>query len=274
MNSNTVWSVLEDNAGNIWFGTNDGLNRYNGKTIASVPIAGANSLYLNFDVASNNGSLEKNEVWSMIKDKSGKLWFGTRRGVFCYDGTTFTRFLDKPGLVNKDSLRLLMVECMLEAKDGTIWIGSGMVPGDEGICRYDPTTGVLTRFKPEGNGWIRYMVEDHSGSIWIGTRHKGIWRYDGKAFSRFMTGGDIGLSALVDKKGDVWFSGGEKNDGYSSDGGVWLYDGKELKRFSDNSLGGYGVWTMMQDKAGNIWFGTRNMGLYRYDGKEFASFSE
>lgn len=209
----------------------------------------------------------------MMKDKSGKLWFGTRNGLYCYDGNLFTRFLDNDKVLNKDSLRLVMVECMLEDKNGIIWIGSGMIPGNEGICRYDPASGMLTAFKPDGDGWIRYMLEDKSGNIWIGTRHAGIWHYDGRTFSRFKVGNNIGLTALVDKTGNIWFSGGEK-DGYASDGGVQRYNGKSLEGFPEDSLGGYSVWCMLQDGSGNIWFGTRNIGLYRYDGKSFTNFSE
>jgi hypothetical protein len=39
-------------------------------------------------------------------------------------------------------------------------------------------------------------------------------------------------------------------------------------------MGDYGVWCIFEDRKGGIWFGTRNVGLYRYDGTSFASFSE
>lgn len=271
LSDNTVYSLAEDKAGNIWIGTADGLSRYDGKKISIVPFFANDNVY---NASNTNAGTQKNEVWSIMLDKKGKLWFGMRKGLYCYDGMFFTRFLDGKHISNPENLQLKMVACMLEDKDGIMWFGSGMPPGEEGICRYDPATGKLNSYKPNGDGWIRYMLEDKSGNIWIGTRHEGIWKYDGKAFNRFMTGNDIGLCALVDSRGNVWFSGGEKNDGYSSDGGLWLYDGKDLKRFSANNLGGYGVWTMLEDRAGNIWFGTRNNGLYRYDGKEFVSFSE
>lgn len=273
LNDNNVWSLLEDTAGNIWLGTGDGICRYDGEKITAVPIPIDNNLYLPRNISPNHDPSVKNEVWSMLKDRKGILWFGTRSGLYCYDGKFFTRFLDNDGIKNSDSLQLKMVECMLEDKDGTIWLGSGMIPGDEGICRYYPASGEIKAFKPNGNGWIRYMTEDKNGNIWIGTRHEGIWRYDGKTFSRFLAGYDIGLSALVDKTGNVWFSGGEKN-GYLNDGSIWRYDGKSLQKISEDSLGGYSVWCMIEDKAGNIWFGTRNVGLYRYDGKTFTRFSE
>jgi len=274
LSNNTVSSMLEDKAGNIWIGTNNGLNRYDGRSIQHIPIYLNGNGYLSMGTPVEDPATDQNEIWSIMQTKNGTLWFGARSGLYCYNGTSFTRFIDKQGLVNEDNVQLKMVDCMFEAQNGVIWFGSGMMPGDEGICRYDPQTQRLIRTKPGGDGWIRYMVEDKKGNVWIGTRKRGIWLYDGKDFSKFMDGNDIGLSALADRSGNIWFSGGEKDDGYSSDGGIWLYDGDSLKRFSSNSIGGYGVWSMMQDKTGNIWFGTRNNGLYKYDGKNFTSFSE
>lgn len=274
LNSNKIWSAATDSSGNLWLGTDNGICRFDGQTFTAVPIMIGASPYMPFGVSENNDPSGQNEVWSIIKDKSGLLWFGTRAGLYCYDGRSFTRFLDRPGLRNKEQLRLTMVECLLEGKDGTIWIGSGMIPGNEGIVRYDPASGELSSFKPGGDGWIRYIMEDTKGHIWFGARKKGIWKYDGKIFSAFMQGNDIGLSGMVDKAGRIWFSGGEKDDGFSSDGGIWLCDGDTIRLFSTERLGGYSVWCMLQDRAGNIWFGTRNTGLYRYDGHTFTSFYE
>ncbi|WP_276131646.1 ligand-binding sensor domain-containing protein [Polluticoccus soli] len=272
LSGNTVWSVLEDRSGNIWFGTDNGASRFDGATITRVPVALSISSDLTLSSASGKNPYEKNEVWSMMQYKDGTILFGSRDGMYRYNGRSFSRFLDDKNIINSEGLNLKMVDCMIQDKAGNIWFASGMLPGSEGLIKYDGKS--LTRYRPGGEGWIRYVVEDRRGGLWIGTRHNGVWRYDGKDFTRFMEGNDIGLAALVDNAGNVWFSGGEKSDGYSSDGNVWLYDGATLKNIAANSVGNYGVWTMLEDKAGNIWFGTRNTGLYRYDGKTFTSFSE
>ena len=127
LSNNKVWSVLEDKDGNIWFGTTDGICFYNGKKNIPVPITG------NFlpTVSNNNYYTDwstKNTVCSMLQDKSGKVWFGTGDGVYCYDGKSFTHFLQKDEVLNKEGLHLKMVDCILEDKNGNIWFASGMPP--------------------------------------------------------------------------------------------------------------------------------------------------
>ncbi|HYV90863.1 MAG TPA: two-component regulator propeller domain-containing protein [Chitinophagales bacterium] len=272
LSNNTVECILEDKSGNIWFGTDAGLCRYDGKTMISIPISVTNGSNFYLNNSQNNSPSEKNGVWSMLQDKSGRLWFCAMEGVYSYNGTSFTHFLDNDGVINKDSLDLKAIGYLLEDKSGNIWFGSGIWGGD-GICRYDGKS--ITSFKPNGDGWIRYIVEDKNGIIWFGTRHNGNWRYDGKTFAKYTEKVGIGAPALVDNAGNIWFTGEEHENGYGGAGGIWRYDGKSYKNFTTkDGMGNYGVWCIVEDRAGNIWFGTRNNGLYRYDGKIFTSFSE
>lgn len=271
LSNNTVYSILEDKAGTIWLGTAEGLSRYNGKTITNVPITIDKSSNSLSNITHNPST--KVEVWSMMQDKSGTLWLGTSEGVYCYNDNLFTRFLDRDSLINKEGLHLKMVDCILQDRNGDMWFCSGMPPGEEGICRYDGKS--ITSFKPDRNGWIRNIVEDKNGKLWFGTRHVGNWCYDGKTFSRYTEKTNLGTPLLVDKAGNIWFGGVEHHNGYGADGGMWRYDGKEFTNFTTkDGLGDYSVWSIMEDRSGNIWVGTRNNGLYRYDGKTFTCFSE
>jgi ligand-binding sensor domain-containing protein len=94
LNSNCLYSILEDKDGNIWFGTENGVCRYDGKTISNMPFTTTYSFNLNPNNSSNTSTSIKNEVWDMMQDKSGKIWFGTTDGVYYYDGKTFSRFVD------------------------------------------------------------------------------------------------------------------------------------------------------------------------------------
>ncbi len=271
LTNNCVYSILEDKLGNIWFGTTDGICRYDGKNI--IPISIPISIRPIISKRFYSRQSTENTVWSMLQDKSGKIWFGTGDGVYCYDGINFSRFLDNDGVINTDNLRLKMIDCMLEDKNGTIWFASGCPPGGEGVCRYDGQS--ISRFKPNGDGWIRYIKEDTKRKLWFGGRNHGNFIYDGKTFTNFRDKIGIGNPILADSKGNIWFSGEEKQYSVESEGGIWSYNGQTFKNYDTNTgMSKYFVWFMLEEKNGALWIGTRNTGLYKYDGKTFTDFSE
>lgn len=264
LSNNSVFSILEDKLGNIWFGTDDGVSRYDGKTISKISFTNGFGTTLS--------QSPKNSVWSMFQDKSGIIWFGTSQDLYCYDGKSFSRFLDKTNISNNQNLQLKWIQCFLEDSDGTIWIGSGPI-ANEGVIRFDGKS--ITSSKPNGDGWIRYMVEGKNGQIWFGGRGNGNFIYDGKTFTNYTEKVGIGNPIWVDKSGKVWFSGEEKISTVESEGGIWCYDGKTFENFTTkDNIGKYSVWSMLEDSNGNIWIGTRNCGLYRYNGQTFETFSE
>jgi ligand-binding sensor domain-containing protein len=271
LNSNTVYSIAEDKTGNVWLGTSAGICRYNGKTFAAVPIAANSGSQFYTGNTLDNNTPEKNTVWSIMQARNGNIWFGTDEGVFRYNGKGFTHFPEN-GIVNPDGVHLKMIQCMLEDKKGNIWFGSGQGES-EGLIRFDGKT--LTRFKPNGDGWVRSMLEDKKGNIWLACRVHGICRYDGKTFSPFApkeTFSGTGTGALTeDKTGNIWFS----SLGRDEDGGVWRFDGKSFSNFTTkDGLTNNSVFCILQDRSGNLWFGSRNTGLTRYDGKSFIRFSD
>ena len=271
LNDNRVWSLLEDRKGDIWFGTTNGLCRRTGENIINIPIprtfspSTANDYY--------NDASRKNTIWSMLQDTKGRIWFGSGDGVYCCDGKDITPFLDDKTILNPPGLRLKMVDCISEDANGNIWFGSGMPPGMEGLCRYDGNT--LTSFTPGGEKWIRYILEDKGGRLLIETRQNGLWRYDGKEFTKFPVAENVAITALIDRAGNYWFGGGENDNGYSGAGGIWKYDGTSFTNYTTkDGMGDFAVYCFLQDNKGNLWIGTRNTGLYRYDGKTFTRFSE
>jgi hypothetical protein len=71
--------MLEDKAGNVWFGTDAGVSRYN---------AGVNSgAMLGF---TKKDGFTDEHVSSIIEDKTGKLWFGAHDGIYLFDGKSFS----------------------------------------------------------------------------------------------------------------------------------------------------------------------------------------
>jgi ligand-binding sensor domain-containing protein len=268
LSNNTVWSILEDRTGRIWFGTDDGVSRFDGTRILKIPLVETN---MN-GFGTPKTSTGKNPVWSIFEDRSGTIWLGTSDDLYVYDGAKMSRFLDSKNPVNSQNLQLKWIQCILEDRSGMIWMGSGPM-AMEGVIQFDGTQ--ITSTKPNGDGWIRYMVEDLNGKLWFGGRSNGNFTFDGKVFSTFFEKKDIGNPILVDRSGKVWFTGEEKLGSTDGVGGIWSYDGQRFQNYSSqDGLGKYSVWSMLADSNGNIWIGTRNNGLYRFDGHSFQSFSE
>jgi ligand-binding sensor domain-containing protein len=206
----------------------------------------------------------------MLQDKTGKIWFGTGDGVYYYNGIGFNRFLNHDGVINKDSLQLKMVDAILEDNNGNLWFASGMPPGAEGVCRFDGKS--ITSAKPNGDGWIRSIIADKKGNLWFGGRSHGNFYYDGKKFTNFQEKTGIGNPIFVDKSGNIWFNG-EEDENLETKEGIWRYDGQAFKNFTiADGIGKYSVWSIIEDRNGDLWFGTRNTGLYKYDGTTFTNY--
>ncbi|MBP6414265.1 MAG: SpoIIE family protein phosphatase [Bacteroidia bacterium] len=262
LSNNYVWAIEEDRSGNLWFGTKEkGICRYDGKT------------FTNYTVAQG---LSNNFITSIVEDTTGILWFGTYGGGVCnFDGKSFTNFTTNDGL--NDNL----VWSILEDKTGNLWFGTS-----NGVCRYDGNR-VDALLKGENkstnipidlhtiNGkivktFIQYsvneglshrevptMVEDKAGNLWFGTYGGGICKFDGNRIDAILNGANIPLSRQFD---------------------LQKVNGKLVKTFvnySENEgLSDDVIWSILEDKSGNLWIGTYNGGLNRYDGKTFTSFSE
>jgi ligand-binding sensor domain-containing protein len=277
LSNNWVWSILEDKSGEIWFGTGNGICRSDGNKIISVPI----SMYVRPVIEDNSYYTEwstTNTVWSMLQDKTGKIWFGTGDGVYSYDHGNFTRLLANDHVINKDGLKLKLVSDILEDGKGNIWFASGMPPGNEGFCRYDGK--MIESFKPKNEGWIRNVVTSLNGNVLLATRHYGIWSYDGKSFTDYPQPKELinnSLSAILeDRTGNLWVASDYGKNVGDTLGGLW-YSGISTADPAEKiftKIFNKEVYFMLEDKDDNIWFGTRNMGLYRYDRKKIIKFSE
>ncbi len=177
--NNNVERILEDNAGNIWFGgrVNEGVFRYDGKSITNLKPDG------------------NNWAWPVLQDKKGNIWFSNWSGAYRYDGKSFATFTRKDGksftgFTKNNGLSIGAVTQIIEDKNGNLWFG-----GDGGICRYDARlndkvgqgksfTGFTTK---DGllNNDVWSVLEDRTGNLWIGTRNTGLYRYDGKSIISF-----------------------------------------------------------------------------------------
>lgn len=269
LNSNSINDILEDKDGKIWIGTKDGVCLYDGKKFAEIQIP------LPKDLPPNKNKLYQTHiVYDIMQDKGGKLWFVTIDGVYVYDGKSFTLFIiDEAAnsfLGSNDK-----VERILEDKAGNIWLGGRT---NEGVFRYDgksiinfklPELTLQFESRQVSHNWGWPQLQDKNGNIWF-SNWAGAYRYDGKTFTSFTKSeglaGDNGVVAKIieDKNGNILFGGG---------GGLSRYDGKSFTCFKDGLINPW-IWGILEDKTGNIWVGTRETGLYLFDGKIFINYSE
>lgn len=278
LRSNSVQAMIQDKSGNILLGTNRGICAYNGKTFKPYPVPDSLSITCMLEDKAGNlwfGAMNKGIYWydgtnltnflykynhpifadkhesyisDIIQDRSGNIWFCSwnRGGVWRYDGTILTHFLPSANYYS-----------FFE---------------DERSNAYD-TTSTKYVHSPDyiTDDMIFSITEDRAGNIWFATRRHGLCYYDGKKFTTIGKKEGFnsnGASAILqDEKNNFWIS--------SFNSGVWYYDGKAFKNFTEkDGLVYNAVMSMIKDKDGHIWFGTKFFGLSRYDGKTFTTFSE
>src|SRR4051794_32018682 len=113
LSQNNVLNVLQDSRGFIWFGTRDGLNKYDGYRIV---------IYRNDP--KNKGSISNNFISDIIEDHKGYIWVATRGGgLNRYDRATdqFTTFRKDAG---PGSLPSDVITSIVEDEAGHLWIGT------------------------------------------------------------------------------------------------------------------------------------------------------
>ena len=249
LNSNTIWSIFQDKSGVIWIGTDAGICRYQNKVFTKIDVTQL-----------SDTKTGKYDVWSIMQDKSGILWFATGIGVYIYDGKSFNPFDvgTASGIECKFS-----VEEILEDKYGNFWFGGRCNPG---VYMYNGKS--IIHIKPNGEDWVWPVLQDKQDNIWFSS-WKGAYRYDGESFKTFTKKegltGDMIARIIEDKKGNLWFGGN----------GLSRFDGKSFINFSsEDGLTNTSIWTILEDKTGNFWIGTRETGLYLYDGKSFTKYSK
>lgn len=306
LSSNKISCLLEDNAGNIWFGTDTrGLCCYHyskeGKGFfvnyteqEGLPdnriicllkdntnnllfgTSGGVCIYYGkyFTNFTEKEGFTNSNVYCMLEDKAGKLWFGTYgNGICIFDGKTFSSFTTKEGLIDDK------VYSILEDRHGKIWIGTG-----NGVSCYEqyPKDGGPARFinytKKEGLVYnhVLDIGEDKKGGIWFCTAN-GISCYkeplrdgDNACFTNFTEkeglAGNVVVSILEDGNGNLWFG--------TYGAGMSCYNGKSFTNFTQKEgLPSNNIYSMLEDKAGNIWFGTYGNGVLYYNGKSFLNFT-
>ena len=245
-----ITAIVEDDKGNVWFGTYKGLIKYDGKRFTGY---------------TENDGLLNNEIWSLCLDSKGVIWIGNNKGVSVFDGKEFSTIHVPKGEV-KDTNTIYSYDrivSIVEDKDGCLWFGTDGF----GVCKYDGN--VFKNYTTKDglcDNTISEMLVDSKGNIWIGTFWGGVSMYDGKTFTNFtkdgiITGVEVG-AFFEDNNGDIWLA--------AENNGVYKYDGKQFTNlYKEAGLITNGILSIYRDKQNRFWFGGWG-GLFRYDGKTFT----
>jgi len=250
-NGNSVHAIAEDKKGNIWFGTDYGAVKYDGKTFRS---------YTEGNGLSNLRIGRK----SILVDKAGNMWVGTEGGVFRYDPSA-----DSTGGKCFSPFQLLApvnVKDIMEDQSGNIWFASQ----DNGVFRYDgKTIKNITGKEGLGDNYAGGMIQDKAGDYWF-TMKGGICRYNGETFTEFTTKDGLGGSEIwgiaIEQSGIIWITARGSTTRY--DPSIPGSNPKAFTVFTAAEGLNCCVQSMYRDRSGNMWWGT-GQGLYRFDGKDF-----
>ncbi len=264
LSQSAVTVIFQDKHGFMWFGTQDGLNRFDGynfKIFKNIP--------------SDSTSLTDNFIFSIYEDKTGTLIIETQTGNFNkYHPKTESFSLVKKeniDLVNKkgSSLGALYVE-----SNGTQWAGGLSRP--VGLTKTDIKSGKSTTFKhnpadPKSliNDKVYSIYRDSRGNLWIGT-FDGLDKFDEKnqIFIHYRQDPNNANSLpdnwvwpiYEDSKGNLWIG--------TVRGGVSKFDPETntFVNFSNNpdnpaSINDNFIFSIYEDRSGVIWFGTNTGGV-------------
>ena len=172
-----VTQLFEDRDGNIWAGTNHGLNRYDKRTNTITRFL-KDSTRPESSLAGNVFNLSSRTI---IQDRQGYLWFGTQSGLSRYDPETdrFKNYQHDP--VDPHSLSDNDIFGLFEDSEGFIWVATK----NHGVNRFDPKAARFTRFTHDPNdpdslpdNAIQSIVQDRDGHLWFATREDGLIRRD------------------------------------------------------------------------------------------------
>ena len=254
LSNNIVQCVLEDSRRNIWFGSRDEtLTRYDGHSF---------TFFHNPENEPDHGFTHL----SLLEDKNGHLWFGTRTGLGCFDGHHFTYF------TNRDGFKYNGVTRLLEDRQGNLWFGTR----NWGIGRFDGDSFIhYTTTEGMSHNSVNALLEDHTGDLWFGTDGGGLNRFDGHTFTYFST--EEGLchnhinSILEDRQGRLWLG--------TNGGGLCRLDVDGNQRSfhqytMEEGLSSNLVLGLFEDSQGHLWIGTYYKSLNLFDGKTFTHYHD
>jgi len=250
LSQDSVLAMAQDRHGFMWFGTQDGLNRFDGYDVRTYRAERGAA-----------GALHNSWIAALAIDAEGVLWAGSQAGLHRYDSAAdgFERFAHAPG--RKDSPAGDLIYALHADRDGRLWIGS-----DGGLSQWQPATRTFRNWQSlpgDAHGLpdnrVRALALDRDGLLWIGTV-AGLARLDPRngEFVALPAGQPLAAqpinALLVDRRGVVWI--GSDQSGllrHDPADGRWT---QALPSTQPDGLPHARVHALLEDADGAIWVGS------------------
>jgi signal transduction histidine kinase/ligand-binding sensor domain-containing protein/class 3 adenylate cyclase/CheY-like chemotaxis protein len=271
LSQNTVQCILQDHLGFMWFGTQNGLNKYDGYSF---------TIYK--PDPQNLQSMSDSRIESLYEDHIGTLWIGTKNGgLDQFDPVTETFQHYQYDSENPQSLSNNNVLTIYEDPSGALWIGT-----EKGLNQFDRSAKTFKRYQhePDNPHSLRHnsvssIYEDQEGELWIGTWGGGLSRIsrEDRAAVNFrhyqydsenpQSLSDNWVRSITeDRHGVLWVA---TKSGLSclnrEDRTTGTFRRFQHERQNPRSLSHNDVWPLYVDRSGNVWIGTHGGGLNRFD---------
>ena len=259
--NNHVTAIIKDSYGFMWFGSYNGLSRYDGY-----------NFYNYINNPSDSTSLSSNHIRCMYESKDKILFIGFQYTGFCAynrEKENFIRYRHDPK--NPNSLMHDYVLTFYEDKKGNFWIGTRA-----GMDKFDVKTNSFTHYHPfskNAKPFVTSITEDEEGNLWIYGVGRELCKFnpDNSSYEYLKFSDNENLSYVFniggvvkyDRSGNLWI--GNELDG------VYKYDIKtgtsenfsvENKKIRSNI-----IQCIVEDHQGNIYIGSDGGGMYKYDAK-------
>jgi signal transduction histidine kinase/ligand-binding sensor domain-containing protein/DNA-binding response OmpR family regulator len=257
LSQSSVICVLQDHKGFLWFGTRDGLNKYDGYTFKKYRYNSQDS-----------GSLSNSYIRSLYEDENNNLWVGTNNGLNKYisDKDCFKRYSQNIRETQSESNNEIW--SIVSYKKDYLWLGTGF-----GLKKFNIKKGTFVQYNfnvakagASVDNNIRNLLKTSDGNLWI-CSNTGVDFYNPKRkikihYSHIQNGANsfpIDLPIIYqDRSKNLWLGGKGGLALFNKKKNVFeqfvMHSGTILKIVDE-------VRTIQQDYLGNLWVGTYN-GLY------------
>ncbi len=266
LGENQIIALLSDRAGTLWIGTwGGGLNRLTPSALL---------LSASAEKARMPKEVDTNDASALFHDSSGGIWIGTRSGDVIRKDPE--RLIDRHYIRGGAAGTPRIILKFVEDPDGYIWIGT-----NGGILRLDPESGGSLEYTHDpddpdslGPGYVKGLMIDRAGRLWVGTGEGGVQRLDyrGRVQRRFLHDpenpesiSDDYVTALhEDRRGTLWV--GTRSGGLNAldteTGHAVRYQPEPGRA---DAISHHYITSIFEDSGNALWIGTGGGGLNRAD---------